>query len=1300
MAAVRNEPCALEFAMEEVQADVEVASVAVRGAPAALQYVSRVVQEDRRVLHAMVEGYISRKRSFSQPITVERGLHDLKEFASASLRAKSVLWQEVTERLMREEGEQLLRERAKDEVHREQMSADPRWLIGGQRPYEGYLSEADSTQIKRDFFESYMLARNRANVEAAVAVDGSSDSDETIQAASAHDARLLTELVAYDAHEETPQTEGVVADTDEDALDDVAVVEATVVPAEGSRTYAWSAVTSFRPARLQLESLPRATRQLSSLTLLWANDNALTTLPMLPPSLTELYLQRNELSELPASVIGELPSLRSLWVHENRLSALPEAIGALVDLRDLVAFRNRLERLPDSLFSLSTLRELRLDENELEAVPASLGDLTRLQKLDLSKNRLVTLPRTIGKLQSLCSLRIWFNRLTCFPAEIGELTELEELTASQNEIVALPASFGALSDRLVLNLIDNPMQKPPRAVAERGVAAIRRYFNELAKNESVVSRWAKLVIAGDGEVGKTSLLRLLQWRRAAPTAVEERTVQLDLSMLGVKSSKEAGSDGKEALAALFSCWDLSGQPEYAAAQQPFITSGPLFLLAVPAHRCRDDEYVAVLGRWLEVLQASAPGAIVQIVVTQADRLLSPAQLAAAVEHHELRTTKQCIAGVPSASRIEGRLYFECVIHSKGSSCLVGWATPELNSPDAPHESLGNMATAYVLNLSNGKLRHRRREHHNKLQLAKPVLMEYADGDVIGLAVDFAVGELWIARNDEWFVAFTCDPFALVEAGGLYPAVEGIGLVCTLNCGAAPFVHRPPDSRYYSSWAPEVPVGFCEQIRGTPEAFVLSPLWCAEALKDAATPAVEWIRSRVVEHRSSYERRCADLDVVPSPPPLRVQDAIPVCSALPGGEASGEAVRAQLEAISCASPPLLPSIGFSIPASWLPPIAFLRALRDGISPTYAVRRAVLGLEQLDPRADGDPPRRRSYARVTELRTLWEGTAPAALVATGGTESVDAQLVDDALMLLAAQGEVFVSAGIAYLDPSFVASLMKPLVDHRLSTRASVLSAARTAAHGSALLSALDELTTAGVLREELLALLWQDTGLQAADFAAVLTLLEETGIIFPIGTEVSGRRHWVMPMRLPKQPPSLIPGEWNQGLFSAQEGELARAISLDLGAFVPPGLLERLMAACYPLGRHHYFWRRPHGAGALIFASLRDPLGDRGQDGSSDCGRVEARLLFDVDVVDASVRSEAEDKAGVRIAQDGYALRFELFVPHAHVEEGERLLTEAKALFERLLHDFPGVITSALRGAARWRRVEPKPRAANAAASSS
>ena len=97
----------------------------------------------------------------------------------------------------------------------------------------------------------------------------------------------------------------------------------------------------------------------------------------------------------------------------------------------------------------------------------------------------------------------------------------------------------------------------------------------------------------------------------------------------------------------------------------------------------------------------------------------------------------------------------------------------------------------------------------------------------------------------------------------------------------------------------------------------------------------------------------------------------------------------------------------------------------------------------------------------MRTTQLSTAAAGGEAAAGMEE-DALVVDDALSLLAAQastsllplatswppascslsllaaqGEVFLSAGVAYLDPGYVAALMKPLVDHKLSSRGHAL-----------------------------------------------------------------------------------------------------------------------------------------------------------------------------------------------------------------------------------------------------------------------
>ena len=47
-----------------------------------------------------------------------------------------------------------------------------------------------------------------------------------------------------------------------------------------------------------------------------------------------------------------------------------------------------------------------------------------------------------------------------------------------NKLTALPASFGQLTALGDLQLVGNPLERPPLAVCQRGVKAIAQYFQE------------------------------------------------------------------------------------------------------------------------------------------------------------------------------------------------------------------------------------------------------------------------------------------------------------------------------------------------------------------------------------------------------------------------------------------------------------------------------------------------------------------------------------------------------------------------------------------------------------------------------------------------------------------------------------------------------------------------------------------------------------------------------------------------------------------------------------------------------
>jgi hypothetical protein len=91
-------------------------------------------------------------------------------------------------------------------------------------------------------------------------------------------------------------------------------------------------------------------------------------------------------------------------------------------------------RMPDTL--PPGLRWLILTENRIEALPAAIGRCSRLQKLALAGNRLASLPPEMAACTGLELLRLAANRLTALPDWLPTLPRLAWLAYAGNPFCA------------------------------------------------------------------------------------------------------------------------------------------------------------------------------------------------------------------------------------------------------------------------------------------------------------------------------------------------------------------------------------------------------------------------------------------------------------------------------------------------------------------------------------------------------------------------------------------------------------------------------------------------------------------------------------------------------------------------------------------------------------------------------------------------------------------------------------------------------------------------------------------------
>lgn len=381
------------------------------------------------------------------------------------------------------------------------------------------------------------------------------------------------------------------------------------------------------PVQERLSELPESLRSLTQLKSLSLRNNSLTTLPEWLGELTQLQylnLSDNKLTTLPES-IGNLKQLNDLAFQDNLLLRLPESIGQLIHLSGLNLNNNRLSVLPESLRHLQQLKWLFLNRNLGIVLPDWIGDLELLAFLALGGNNLIELPSTWNRLHNIQNLYVWGNpfreiptwlydleklnllnlgatNLTELPERISDFPNLSSLILYQNSLVDIPQSLINLKHLDYLNLDENPLNSELAAAYKDGLDSVKTYLLLKSIPNKVAVYEAKLILIGEGEVGKTCLMDALlgkEWQEHPSTHGIE-----------IQSFNVADSETKTKIT--LNGWDFGGQRVYRPTHQLFFSAPAVYLVV---WKPREGPQQGFVKEWIRLIKHREPSAKILVVAT-------------------------------------------------------------------------------------------------------------------------------------------------------------------------------------------------------------------------------------------------------------------------------------------------------------------------------------------------------------------------------------------------------------------------------------------------------------------------------------------------------------------------------------------------------------------------------------------------------------------------------------------------------------------------------------------------------------
>ena len=345
---------------------------------------------------------------------------------------------------------------------------------------------------------------------------------------------------------------------------------------------------------------------------------------------TNLNLFGLELSSLPPE-ISNLTSLTRLDLNSNQFHVLPPEICKLTSLTRLSISNNHLSTLPSEISNLIKLNTLLLHGNKLSVLHSEIGKLFNLKYLRLDFNRLDALPPEIGKLTSLTKIYLSNNQLSALPSEIRQLANLKELYLDGNPNLSIPPEILETNDPAAIfaayfgstNLFNTVTISSPYFMGGTNIVggtetmdddAIRQLIDSVLKTFRRPLLEAKVILVGQGSVGKTSLIKRIIENNFDKR--ENKTEGIQISKWKVDASTTLVSDSGEKDKISLNIWDFGGQEIMHATHQFFLTKRSLYVLVLDSRISQEENR---LEYWLKIIQSFGETAPIILVGNKIDQ---------------------------------------------------------------------------------------------------------------------------------------------------------------------------------------------------------------------------------------------------------------------------------------------------------------------------------------------------------------------------------------------------------------------------------------------------------------------------------------------------------------------------------------------------------------------------------------------------------------------------------------------------------------------------------------------------------